>query len=190
MNKFDVTMALGRVHEARSKWNSAKRDFDEAVDKVMAVLLHEAARALMTQQEVAAASGLPVKRVRDLMRKHGLNPRDGKQMLSRQAAKALNENADLLGIKPQEMDLTSPLAYLPMGDEMRRQLADAQVKRVQEFPETNPLAAIQKAVDELLYSGRCLIRVRGELFEIRASAAEDGEYLTLDSLRLLTQAEA
>jgi hypothetical protein len=34
------------------------------------------------------------------------------------------------------MDLTSPLAYLPMGDEMRRQLADAQVKRVQEFPET------------------------------------------------------
>lgn len=136
MNKFGVTMALGRVHEARSKWNSAKRDFDEAVDKVMAVLLHEAARALMTQQEVAAASGLPVKRVRDLMRKHGLNPRDGKQMLSRQAAKALNENADLLGIKPQEMDLTSPLAYLPMGDEMRRQLADAQVKRVQEFPET------------------------------------------------------
>ena len=130
MQKFDVLIALEGIAEARSKWRTAKREFDGSVNKMMGLLIHEAARNFMSAREVSAASGFTLIRVRALMREHGLDPKSGKRLLSEQAAKALRENAELMGIEPHQMDLMSPLAYLPMGEQMRKELRDKNVSQV------------------------------------------------------------
>lgn len=136
MQKFDVTIRMEKVAEARAKWTASKREFDEAVNKVMGRLLNEAAVAFMSVDEVSKASGLSKLQVRNLMRANGLDPRDGKALLAKSAAKALDENAALLGIDPVDMDLTSPLAYLPMGDALRRELqSEATRQGVKEIPD-------------------------------------------------------
>lgn len=134
MRKFDVQIALEGVREAREKWFFAQQRFNTDVDFVMTRLLHEAARNFMSVDEVARMSALTPKRVRELMRRAGLDPKSGKRLLAKQAAEALAKNSELLGIEPHEMDLTSPLAYLPMGSELRQQLIDARVHRVTELP--------------------------------------------------------
>lgn len=135
MKKFDVQIALEGIAEAKGKWSAGMRKFNDDVDHVMARLLHEAAANFMSVNEVAQASGLTTMRVRKMMRDAGLDPRKNKTLLAKSAADALQSNADLLGIEPHEMDLTSPLAYLPMGDELRQRLLDARVHRVTELPE-------------------------------------------------------
>jgi len=135
MKKFDVQIALEGVAEARTRWTAAKREFDEGVNKVMGRLLHEAAANYMSVEEVARYSGLSKLQVRSMMRLNRLDPRDGKTLLAKHAAEALSSNAELLGIAPHEMDLMSPLAYLPMGRELRQQLTDKTVQSVHELPE-------------------------------------------------------
>jgi len=151
MKKFDVQIALEGVAEARKKWNTAKRDFDADLNKIMRTLLHEASANYMSPEEVARASGYKVAQVRSMMRLNGLNPRDGKRVLADSAAKALAENAELLGIPVHEMDLMSPLAYLPMGAQMRQELTDKTVARVTELPEDHvhtPECAINRPCTE------------------------------------------
>jgi hypothetical protein len=154
MQKFDVRFALEGVAEARAKWTAAKRQFDADVNKVMRRLLHEAAANYMSVEEVAQASGLGKTQVRSMMRLNGMDPRDGKTLLAETAAKALAENAELLGIPVHEMDLMSPLAYLPMGSELRQALQDKAVSQVTEldepeFPETCSHCG------EPIYCGNC-----------------------------------
>jgi len=135
MQKFDVQIALEGIREARSKWAAAQSKFNADVEVLLMRLLNEAAVNFMSAEEVAKASGLTVKRVRILMRKHGLNPKVGKRLLAQRAAETLAENAALLGIDPHEMDLMSPLAYLPMGQEMRKFLETKTVSQVHELPD-------------------------------------------------------
>lgn len=89
------------------------------VELVMKRLLNEAAVHFMSAEEVAKASGLTTKRVRMLMRENNLNPKNGKRLLAKTAAATLVENAALLDVEPREFDLTSPLAYLPMGSTLK-----------------------------------------------------------------------
>lgn len=133
MQKFDVQIALEGVREASEKWATASREFRQGREKVLARLIHEAIHNFMSIDEFAQHSGLTRKQVRDLMRRNGFDPKGGKRMLSGQAAKALSENAELLGIKPHEMDLMSPLAYLPMGADLRRELERRTVSQVTEI---------------------------------------------------------
>ncbi len=136
MNKIDVVLALTNVRESKNRWARGITEFNSGVDAVMGRLLHEAAAKFMSAEDVAHTSGFTVKRIRQMMRDVGLNPRDGKTMLSQKAAEALATNAALMGIEPHEMDLTSPLAYLPMGDQMKRELAALSEVKPDEFPET------------------------------------------------------
>lgn len=133
MQKFDVVIALEKVAEMRSKWIASKREFDEGINKIMARLLHEAAAQRMSVEEVAAASGLKKIQVRSMMRLHGLDPRDGKTLLAKTAADALASNAELLGVSVHDMDLMSPLAYLPMGKQLQQQLRDKTAPSVHEL---------------------------------------------------------
>lgn len=155
MEKFGVQISLEAVRDARVAWNAARREFDRDVDKIMTRLLHEAARNMMSVHDVATASGLTPKRVRDLLRGLGLNPRDGKRLLADRAAKALHENSALLGIKPHEFDLMSPLAYLPMGGELRKQLLAEQASKVTEVEEVsgNPIHGINYWDDTVACEG-------------------------------------
>lgn len=132
MKKFEIELALDEVGSAKRQWAKAQTKFNSDISAVMTRLLHEAAHNYMSAEDVARHTGFTVKRVRQMMRDAGLNPRDGKNMLSKIAADALANNAALMGIEPHEMDLTSPLAYLPMGEEMKRELRAKAVAQVHE----------------------------------------------------------
>lgn len=120
MHKFEVQLAMEALSDARKEWNLAISRFNSEIDAVMARLLNEAAVNKMSVAQVAAYTGMTQTRVRIQMRKHGLNPRTGRNLLAAQAAATLAENAVLMGVEPHEFDLTSPLAYLPMGAELRK----------------------------------------------------------------------
>lgn len=134
MNKFDVQMALNTIREARAQWLDGYRNFNLDTYYIMRRLLNEAAVNYMSAEDVARESGFTVKAVREFMRQNGLNPKNGKRLLAKTAAKALTENAALLGITPQSMDMMSPLAYLPMGEKLKRELID-KPSQVTELPE-------------------------------------------------------
>lgn len=127
MKKFDVVVALEAIREARSKWAVAQTSFTADVETLMKRLLNEAAVNYMSVEEVARASGLTTKRVRSLMRENNLNPKNGRRLLAKTASETLVENAALLGVEPREFDLTSPLAYLPMGSQLREFLRNDNV---------------------------------------------------------------
>lgn len=137
MLKFHVVSALENLRDAKAEWAKAVTKFNADVEFMMRRLLHEAAHNYMSAEEVARASGMTTKRIRDLMRKNGLNPRDGKTLLAKHAAEALHENSALLGIEPHEMDLMSPLAYLPMGKALREELQNQTISQVHEIEEVD-----------------------------------------------------
>jgi hypothetical protein len=87
----------------------------------------------MSVEEVAKHSGIRVSEIRKKMRNAGLDPRNGKMLLVKQAAEALATNAALLGVHPSEVDLMSPLAYLPAGEELQRKITDASTSGVTEL---------------------------------------------------------
>lgn len=127
MHKFGVVIALETLRDARKKWQDASREFQSGYDLVLQRLLHEGLANYMSAAEIATVLGVSTKVVRNKMRSAGLDPKSGKRVLSKQASEALVGNATLLGITPHELDLTSPLAYLPMGEQMKRALEDAQM---------------------------------------------------------------
>lgn len=132
MKKTDVMTALSRVSAVKAQWSEAQVEFTIGVNSLMRRLLFEAAANKMSAEEVALASGFTKARVRIMMRNAGLDPKSSKSLLSQQAAEALANNAALMSIDPSEMDLMSPLAYLPMGSEMRKSLAAEQASQVHE----------------------------------------------------------
>ena len=130
MNRDETVEFLTRAREAREKWGRARTAFFSDYEAVLSRLLHEAAVNYMSPQDVSEVLGVSTGTVRTMLRQRGLDPRASRTLLSKQAAAAMLENSALLGIEPSEMDLMSPLAYLPMGSQMRRELADQSVSKV------------------------------------------------------------
>lgn len=130
MHPFGVQLSLEAFAEERAKWKAAYREFSAGGEKVLRRLLLEALASQMSLEQVHQYSGLTRAEVRAAVRRAGLNPNASKRFLSHAAATALQENAELLGIDPAEMDLTSPLAYLPMGKDLRQRLESEAVKGV------------------------------------------------------------
>lgn len=122
MNKYEVTMGFQKLRDARRQWNTGRAEFNDGYSRVLRRLIHEGARAFMSAREMAQALDVPSKTVIRAMREAGLDPRSGKRNLSDAASKALVGNAELLGVDPNAFDLTSPLAYLPMGEQMRKEI--------------------------------------------------------------------
>lgn len=135
MRKADVLTQMYRVREAQSLWRAGYRDAQKALDKITGRLLLEAARNFISIDEAAGSLGLTPKRVRSRLRLLGVKP-GWDSLMSKQAARALTENAELMGIEPAKMDLLSPLAYLPMGSELREFL-ETKGKTMQELSGTD-----------------------------------------------------
>jgi hypothetical protein len=110
MKMLTVVAGLERMREAREAWGKGRTEFFSAYD----LLLRRYIKAL----------GVSPRTIREKMRALGLDPKAGKRALNSKASEAMLENAALMGIEPSEMDLTSPLAYLPMGSQLRQQLQD------------------------------------------------------------------
>lgn len=137
MDKDSVTREMERVRQAEGKWKAAREEFQTGLDRVVNRLIHEATRHRMSVEQVSTLLGYTPVKVRKIMRANGLNPKAGRNLLSKQAGEALHSNAELLGVEPHKMNLLSPLAYLPMGQEMRQALTDATTAPITEFPETD-----------------------------------------------------
>lgn len=116
MEKFVVQLNLEHVRDARAKFNEAAKQFGADVDEAMKRLIHESAAQMMSAQEVAKHSGFSTAQIKARMKALDLNPTKGKRLLSKHAAAVLASNAELMGVKPTEIDLMSPLAYLPAGN--------------------------------------------------------------------------
>lgn len=135
MEPVEIFKGLRSVAKNRSEWVTAKRMFEKEAERVTKRLILEAAQNNMSVDQVATALNMPRRRIREKMRSYGVDPKLSRALLADSAAKALHENAALLGIDPSEMDLMSPLAYLPMGSELRRKLAEApSMHGVKELP--------------------------------------------------------
>lgn len=154
MKPFEIQMTLERIRDARRAATEAHSDINAQARRSMRRLLIEAATNRMSVDEVAKYSGYPKARIREMMRNEGLDPKWSKTLLAAAAAEALAENAELLGIDPVDMDLTSPLAYLPAGDQLRR--AVETTRGVYELSETRWwIEEIRQGVDVLheVYAG-------------------------------------
>lgn len=138
MEKKDAITYMRLVKKSKARWAEEITKFNHDTEQVLKRLIHEAVRHYMSAEQVAAETGLTAKRVRALMRQFGLNPKSGKRLLADNAAKALESNAELMGIKPWQMDLTSPLAYLPMGDKMKARLDEEGRSRVHSLDGVTP----------------------------------------------------
>lgn len=128
MKRPEIAAHMKRVREARAEWDLAMARFAADEEMLMGRLIREAAVEKMSAEQIADASGYSVRRVRALMRSMGLDPKRGVRLLSKLAAEALHENAALLGIEPDEIDLMSPLAYLPMGEALKNQILETKEK--------------------------------------------------------------
>ena len=113
-----------KAREAKEEMDLAVLDFNAQWNTFMSRLLYEALAQRMSVAQIAAASGVSERVIRSMLRDRGLNPSASKRTLAGQAADALHANAALLGIEPREMNLMSPLAYLPMGEKMRKELEE------------------------------------------------------------------
>jgi hypothetical protein len=132
MDKFGIELALETLREAKMTWQQAFRDFSQAYEKAVLRLIHEAMINNLSVEQFALWSGLTPKRVRFIMRRNGLDPKRGSRFLANAAAIALQRNAELMGIEPNQIDLMSPLAYLPGGDQLRRAHESEAVKGVKD----------------------------------------------------------
>lgn len=133
MENHEVWAALRAVGKARREWATAQTAFVSNVEAVMARLLNEAAVNRVSDHEVAMLTGFTVKRVRMMMREQGLNPKSGRTLMAKHAAETLASNAALLGVEPKEMDLTSPLAYLPAGSALRKETLSVSQVEIEEM---------------------------------------------------------
>lgn len=130
MKKFEIEINLNHIRDARAELNKKVREFNTECDKAMKRLIHEAAANMMSAQEVGKHAGMSTAAVKTKMKKFNLNPSKGKTLLSKNAAEVLASNAEIMGIEPHQIDLMSPLAYLPAG------------KDVSAFLETPPITEV------------------------------------------------
>lgn len=135
MKQFEVNLALKALGEEMKKWKVAYREAAAESEKILTRLIHEAIANRMSVEQIAEDIWLTPATVRMKMRRMGLDPKKGKTALAHAAAEALRTNAELLGVDPLDIDLTSPLAYLPMGSELRKKLQSDAVQGVKELDE-------------------------------------------------------
>src|ERR1700751_4754672 len=125
MQRDEIVKAVGRVAQEQRAYAKATTEWRDAFNAVMKRLINEAAANMMSVEEVSRASNISPSRVRSIMRANALNPKMGKRLLAKTAAEALASNAELLGIEPNQMDMMSPLAYLPAGSLLRQVVIDS-----------------------------------------------------------------
>lgn len=134
MHKFEIEIHLNHIRDARAELNKKVREFNIECDRAMKRLIHEAAANMMSAQEVGKHAGMSTAAVKTKMKKFNLNPSKGKTLLSKNAAEVLASNAEIMGIEPHQIDLMSPLAYLPAG------------KDVSAFLETPPITELPEKI--------------------------------------------
>lgn len=136
MNKRQTIEFMNLARAAKARWTEATSNFNRDFNLTLRRLIVEGVSHRMSVQQIAKETGRTPKQIRTIMHQYGLRSSDNKTVLVHNAATALATNAKLMGIEPRDMDLTSPLAYLPMGDKLKQELTDARVHRVTELDDS------------------------------------------------------
>lgn len=131
VHKQDVLDLLNSLKAVRDSFAVVRVRHIAETSTVARRLFIEGAVNYMSPEEMAQASGYTPKAVRMYLREHGLDPRMKKPMLSKHAARVLADNAALLNLEPTDL-LLSPLAYLPAGDALRREVQEKNLSKVTE----------------------------------------------------------
>lgn len=116
----DLIEQMLTLRSARQAWQREKEKFESQQAAVLTSLILRAIEQRMSVEQVSVYTGATKREVRSIMRSNGLDPKAGKGFIAAAAAEALHNNAYLLGIDPSEMDLMSPLAYLPAGSLLKK----------------------------------------------------------------------
>lgn len=186
MRVFDVTLRMEKLRDQHRKWLDAMAGYREERDRILDRLILEAVKIRMSVADIARASGLSRKQVRDRMKYLGLHQRDGLRVMSDRAAENLRTNAALLGVDIDNFDLTSPLAYLPAGEHLQREM----LPKVTELPGTWSPDVVNKALRSLLDRGQCVVLVRGEWWDLRVHLDQhDRPVVLLNTLEEILRAE-
>ncbi len=119
MTHHEVTAALEHLRAAESEWLTARAKYNSDSEALLSALLLRGLEVRLSPEDIGRASGIGATAMRRRVRALGLNTRRGAAALSREASETLRENAALLGIAPEDVDLLSPLAYLPAGPALR-----------------------------------------------------------------------
>lgn len=216
MQRTTVYDHLTKLRDAREKWGRARTEFYAGYDVALRRLLFEAAANYMSVRDIASTLGVTPKTIRARMRDLGLDARS-KTVLHETASEALANNAELLGIEPSEMDLMSPLAYLPMGIQLKDELTRARVSKVTDlddgdertaFPLHRYMAGLIEPnekvsgndeffalLDTLIEEGSLLIKVKGHDYDYDVRLIDTGvqppydKAITVHNLNLLRSAE-
>ena len=77
MKAEDVQRKLGELKEARSIWGKAHAKFNNQAEALAVELVYRGLAARLSVEAMSSASGLTPKRIRILMRQHGLDPKAG-----------------------------------------------------------------------------------------------------------------
>lgn len=184
MKMLEIESMLKDLRKARERWGQGRTEFFSGYDWVLTRLVHEAAINYMGANQIATALGVSPKTIRAKMRAIGLDPKGGKRALNAKASQALLENAAIMSVDPSEVDLTSPLAYLPMGEELRKQYQDRTLARVTELEDETV------SRNDLLLLGAVFARFIGSENRYVDTTTDTGRLILDGSLWDLTEAEA
>lgn len=124
MTPYGATLHLNVLRDANQQWVEANRKHQEDVEALLWRLIPEAIVARMSINQVADAAGITTRKVRRYLHEMGVDTRHGKGLMAHQAAEVLANNAELLGVRPQDVDLMSPLMYLPAGESLRKKVME------------------------------------------------------------------
>jgi len=117
-----IRSGLRQIGQARAAWHEGITNFRASVEGITDRFLVEAARDRIAVHEVARLLGVRPAWVRSRMRDIGFETGRSEAALSRQAHAIIERNAEILGIDIKDIDLTSPLAYLPAGKDLLKQI--------------------------------------------------------------------
>lgn len=147
MNRAEIVKAFNQIRDTRRQWREGVKEFEASTKPLLSRLLHEALVYYMSLNDIGEMAGLTPRQVRLLLKVNDLDPWSSKTLLSKKAAEALTTNAALMGVNPNEMDLMSPLAYLPMGSQMRADIAARGVSQVHEIPQDDLLERVATIIE-------------------------------------------
>jgi len=166
VNREQTTETLRSIGEARRAWREANLTVNSDIFTLMQRMLHEAAVNQLSIEDVAAMTGFTIKRIREMMRNIGMDPRASRTLLAKRSATVLAENAVLMGIEPSEMDLMSPLAYLPMGKDMKRAIENKAVSQVHEVDEVSGNRDAEEDAEDIAHYSELAQRYHDLLAEL------------------------
>lgn len=149
--KEDLIAAMHKVREQDEAWRGAYRSYQEAQRGYRDRLILLGLRARMPVTGIALHLGCTPKSVMSSYRRLGLSGgrRNNYLPLADAAAKALERNSEVLGVRPDEISLMSPLAYLPVGDDLAVEEAKKAVVKGKKSSRKSEKQSAQEALEHL-----------------------------------------